>query len=106
MLYFSMTDRAISTEIGKRLSALRLRKNLPQHEVASMTGLSLKAIRSAEKGESKLITYIKILRALNALDDLDHFLPDISISPLQLAKTKGKQRQRATSSRKRIRVAD
>lgn len=99
MIHRSMTDFAVAEEIGKRLKSLRLRKNKTQVEVSDATGMSLKAVQNAEKGESKLITYIKILRALNALDGLDSFLPDIIVSPLQLAKTKGKQRKRASGTR-------
>jgi transcriptional regulator with XRE-family HTH domain len=96
-----MTDKAIAEVLGRRLNSLRLRKNLSQKEVAISSGLSLKAVQTAEKGESKLLTYIQILRVLNALDSLESFLPDIGISPLQLAKLKGKQRQRASGSRKK-----
>ncbi|WP_300674912.1 helix-turn-helix domain-containing protein [Desulfoluna sp.] len=101
MSFFPMTDHAVAEEMGRRLNALRLRKNLSQKEVAASTGLSLKAIQTAESGGSKLLTYIKILRVLNSLDSLESFLPDIGISPLQLAKAKGKQRQRASGSRKK-----
>jgi len=101
MSFFPMTDHAVAEEMGRRLNALRLRKNLSQREVAASTGLSLKAIQTAEGGGSKLLTYIKILRALNSLDSLEGFLPDIGISPLQLARTMGKQRQRASGTRKK-----
>jgi len=100
MSFVSMTDTAIADEMGRRLNGLRLRSNLSQQEVATSTGLSLKAVQTAEKGGSKLLTYIKILRALNALDSLESFLPDHWISPLQLMKLKGKKRQRASGSRK------
>lgn len=100
MYLYSMSDKAIVKEMGDRLNSLRLRKNLSQKDIAIKSGLSLKAIQTAEKGESKLLTYIKILRVLDALESLDDFLPDIGISPLMLAKTKGKQRKRASGSRK------
>jgi putative transcriptional regulator len=100
MKYISMTDKAIAIELGNRINSLRLRKNLSQGEIATSTGLSLKAIQSAEKGISKLLTYIKILRALKSLDALDMFIPPVDISPLQLARTKGKQRKRASGLRK------
>jgi hypothetical protein len=45
----------------------------------------------------EILTLIQILRALNALDEIDSFLPDPGISPLQLAMMRGKERQRASS---------
>ena len=61
--------------------------------------LSMKAVRNAEQGKRTLITYIKILRALNALDNLELFIPQTRVSPLQLAKMAGHKRQRASSKR-------
>lgn len=99
MKYLTMTDAAIAEEVGKRIKSLRLRKNRTQRQISEDTGLSMKAVQNAEKGESKLLTYVKIMRALNALDGLDNFLPEITLSPMQLVKTKGKERKRASGSR-------
>jgi putative transcriptional regulator len=94
-----MTDKAIINEIGRRLKSIRLRKNMTQKEVAVATGLSLNAVQTAEKGTSKMMTYVKILRVLNALDSLENFLPEVTISPLELAKLEGKKRKRASGQR-------
>lgn len=95
-----MTDKAIAKDLGRRLKNLRLRKNFSQKEVSTSTGLSVNAVQTAERGESRLITYIKILRVLNSLDSLDSFLPEVAISPLELAKMEGKKRKRASGQRK------
>lgn len=99
MSFFAMTDKAIIEEIGRRLKSLRLRKNMTQKEVAVATGLSLNAVQAAEKGMSKMMTYVRILRVLNALDALENFLPEVNISPLELAKMEGKKRKRASGKR-------
>lgn len=99
MGFYSMTDYAIAEEIGQRLKALRLRKNWSQKDIAAFTGLSINAVQSAEKGKSTMITAIKILRPLKALDTLNNFIPEVQISPIQLMKLKGKTRQRATRNR-------
>ena len=96
----SMTDRAIALELGRRLKAQRLNRNYSQQEIAELTGLSVTAVQSAEKGESKMLTYIKILRVLGTLSALENFLPVVNVSPLQLAKMEGKRRQRASGKRK------
>ena len=99
MAFYGLTDEAIATEIGRRLKTLRLNKNYSQEEMIEKTGLSIKAIRNAEKGKSTLATYIAVLRALNALDALENFIPETRISPLQLAKMNGKQRLKASRKR-------
>lgn len=96
----SMTDIAVAAELGRRLRSLRLNRNYSQQEIAELTGLSVTAVQSAEKGESKMITYIKILRVLGSLQALENFLPVVDISPLQLARMEGKKRQRASGKRK------
>ncbi len=99
MDYYSLSDSAIETEIGARLRALRLRRNVTQHALAEAAGLSTTAIRGIEAGGGTLSTLIAVLRELSALDQLEHFIPEITVSPLQLARRKGKKRERATGSR-------
>lgn len=99
MDYYSLTDSAIEIEIGTRLKALRLRRNVTQKALAEATGLSVTAIKGIEAGGGTLSTLIAVLRELHALDQLEHFIPEITVSPLQLARRKGIKRQRATGSR-------
>jgi len=102
---YSLSDKGIAQELGHRIRALRLRKNITQQELAGAAMLSLNAIKSLESGRSKLSTLIAVLRELGALEQLDRFLPDTAISPMQLASMQGKQRERATGERGRKRVA-
>lgn len=96
---YGLSDRAILKEIGRRLKRKRLEQNLTQQSLAKTAGLNRTTISEAENGVSFSIqTLIQILRALRALDQLDAFLPDPGLSPLQLAKLKGKERQRASGS--------
>ncbi|GAA0410653.1 hypothetical protein GCM10009133_18960 [Cocleimonas flava] len=99
MDFYSLSDKAIEKELGDRLKALRLRKNKTQQELADATTLSLNSIKALESGRSKLSTLIAVLRELDALDQLDNFIPEITISPMQLAKNKGIVRQRASGER-------
>ncbi|MEW6427346.1 MAG: helix-turn-helix transcriptional regulator [Thermodesulfobacteriota bacterium] len=96
MNYYSMTDKAIGEEIGIRLKHLRLRKNLTQQQVATAATVSLNVIKGLESGRGRLASLIAVLRELGALDSLDSFLPEPEVSPLQLAKQRGKKRQRAS----------
>ena len=102
MEFYSLSDKGIEEELGKRIRALRLRKNLTQKELAEATILSLNVIKSLEAGRGKLSSIIAVLRELGALDQLDSFIPEPSISPLQLAKMQGKQRERASGERVKV----
>lgn len=94
-----MTDIQIAKEIGGRIRSLRLRRNKTQQQISDATALSLNVIKSLEAGKAKLTSLIAVLRELGGLDELDRFVPVITISPLQLARRKGKQRQRASGMR-------
>ncbi len=92
-----MSDRALLREMGRRVRRARLERNLSQERVAELAGLSRMTVVKLEKGTpSGLRTLIQILRALDLLDELDAFLPDPGPSPLELAKRKGRERQRAS----------
>ncbi len=99
MNYYSMTDKAIGAELGARIKALRLRKNRTQKQVAKAAAVSLNVVKGLESGKGKLSSLIAILRELEALDDLEQFIKEEQVSPLQLAKRQGKMRQRAAGSR-------
>lgn len=86
----------VTEELGRRLKMVRLNKNLPQQEVADKVGVARRTIVEAEKGNARLDTFVAIMQVLGVADQLNLFLPEQLISPLQLAKLKGKQRQRGT----------
>ncbi len=90
------SPHAIAATLGERLKQARLNANLTQIEVAEQAGLSRKAVINAEKGKAQLETFAAVLVALNLDDQLDHFLAPVDISPLQLAKLRGRKRQRAS----------
>ena len=99
MDFYALSDKSIGQELGKRLRTLRLQKNITQSELAKATTLSLNSIKSLESGKGKLSTLIAVLRELQALEHMDSFVPEITISPIQLAKMQGKTRKRASGSR-------
>lgn len=99
MDFYSMSDKAIEVELGARLRALRLRRNITQQALAEAAALSLNTIKALEAGKGKLASVVAVLRELEALHELDNFIPQPGISPLQLARLQGKMRRRATGSR-------
>jgi putative transcriptional regulator len=93
-----MSDKAIIKEIGRRVKRRRLERNLTQQEIADIAGISRPTVSDLERGKPfEILTLIQVMRALDALDELDLFLPDPGISPLQLARLRGHERQRASS---------
>ena len=95
---YSMTEKAICAEIGSRLKKLRLRRNITQQQLAKDAAVSLNVVKALEQGRGKLSSLVAILRELGGLDELDQFIPETEISPLQLARNAGKERKRASGS--------
>ena len=86
----------IAAEFGERLKQARLNRDMTQAEVAERAGVSRLAVLNAEKGNARLKVLIAILSALELAGQLDLFLPEQEVSPVQLARLKGKARQRAS----------
>lgn len=100
MEFEGMSDRAILREIGRRIKRRRLDRNLSQQRVADQAGIARSTLVKIERGHpSGFKTVIQILRVLGILDELNAFLPDSGPSPLQLARLKGRERQRASRRR-------
>ncbi len=95
MNHYSMSDKAILSDLGGRLKSLRIRRNITQESLAQMTLLSLGTIKSLEVGKAKLSTIVAVLRELDALHELDSFIPQTHISPIEIASRKTPERVRA-----------
>lgn len=100
MNFESMTNKAITVELGERIEQLRLEQNLTQQQLADEIGLSRVSYRNLVKGSGKLENFIAVLRVLDQLAPLENLIPETGISPMQQLKYRGKQRQRASKTRK------
>jgi putative transcriptional regulator len=97
MDFISMSNKAILAEIGDRISRRRLNQNITQIDLARQSGITRIVVQRLESGLGcNLESFIQILRGLNLIDQLDMFLPEQGISPIQLAKLKGNERMRAS----------
>ena len=100
MNFISMNNHAVLKEIGVRIRRERLNQNTTQETLAGRAGVSRRVVLDLEAGKGcGMGSFIEILRALRKLDQLDAFLPDPGISPLQLVKLRGHERQRASGRR-------
>jgi hypothetical protein len=96
------SDGAVLFMVGSRIRTERLNQNRTQMEVAHAAGIGVRVIDRLENGKGcRLDSFIRILRSLGKIDQLDAFLPDPGISPLQLAHFAGRQRKGASGKRGR-----
>ncbi|MEZ4916124.1 MAG: helix-turn-helix transcriptional regulator [Chitinophagales bacterium] len=72
MANYGKTDNYIIQELGGRIKSLRKEKGLSQTALMELTGLNRISISKMENGENFTIhSLIKVMRALNCLDDID-----------------------------------
>lgn len=97
----TMSDAAILAELGARLARRRIDLQLTQADLAREAGISKRTVERIEAGGSaQMASMIRIFRVLDVIPEMDQFIPPSGPRPMDLIKNKGKQRQRASSSRK------
>lgn len=83
------------TDLGHRLEAYRISRNLKQAELAEMAGISRSTLARMEAGKGGTIdSMARIMRALDLEDRLLEIVPDATMSPLDPRSDTGKPRQR------------
>jgi len=81
-------------ELGERFADYRKRMGYSQKEVAGKSGLSVFTISTFENGSSTGITlssFIKLLRAIDNLEEIEKLLPELPVSPRALYKKQNKK---------------
>ena len=102
MNFEAVSDKAVLEELARRVKVQRLNAGLAQADVALKAGVSRRALQNLEGGRGcTLALLIKVLRVIGKLNQLEGFLPEPGLSPIQLAKLKGRERQRAFVPRRR-----
>ena len=92
----SMTTEEWEATLGRQLRDLRLRQNVDQRRLAEQAGVALNAVKNLEAGKGATVkSLVKVLRALGRVEWIDSLAPSVSISPLQMLKSKP-SRQRAS----------
>ena len=101
MNWNSLSNSAIIEEVGKRLKEYRFQRQLTQQELAEQAGVNVFSIKQIEKGKAVTLTvFLSVLRVLRLLDNLELFIPEIGISPIELLKLKGKTPKRIKKTKK------
>lgn len=97
-----LTDDAVLARLGERLAQARLRRELTQRELAAEAGVGSTTVERIERGKSvTLANFVRVLRALDLLDELLQMAPEAALRPAELAQRAGRVRQRASSARRR-----
>ena len=96
-----LSDEAILREVGSRLAAVRLARNLTQAALADEAGVSKRTVERLESGEvaARLSGLVRICRALDIVDRLDALFPSPTVSPVEQLKLAGRRRKRASGRR-------
>ena len=96
----SMSDVGVMKELGERIRRHRLNLDVTQENLAERAGVARSVVQRIEQGGTcQMDGWLRVLRTLGVLDQLDAFLPDPGVSPLQLARMQDRKRQRASGSR-------
>lgn len=79
---------------------------MTQQALAEAIGITRTSYRNLVSGKGKFTNVIALLRALDRMDLVEHFVPEVTFSPMEQLKLKGRQRQRASGSRVRDELAN
>jgi len=87
-------------QLGERLTRRRIDLGLTQTELSQRAGVGKRTVERLEAGHStQMSNFVRILRALDLLDEMLAIVPETGPSPMDLLKLKGKERKRAYSGR-------
>ncbi len=82
---------------------MRLARNLTQAALSAEAGISIATLQRLERGDnSTLDSLFRVIGALGQAENFAMLVPDVSVRPLELARSAGKQRQRARKQRDEV----
>jgi len=95
----ALTDNMILEILGRRIRQERMNQNITQKVLAANAGVAIVVVQRLEGGRGcGLGTFIRILRTLGRLSQIDLFLPEPGMSPLLLARYRSRERKRVRAS--------
>ncbi len=95
----SSTIDEIAAEIGARLRAKRLERNLTIEELAGRSGVGRNQVGDVEAGRDvRVSTLVKVMRALSMISNLEAAFPD-ALPSSDAFNARGELRQSARKSR-------
>ena len=97
----NLVDESVLSELGRRVTAIRLAQNLSQRQLAERAGLGVRTVQRLEQGAAatQLSGFVRVCRALGLMDRLDQILAEPPPSPLDQLRLQARKRRRATGRR-------
>jgi len=94
----SLSDEAVLRELGERLVAARLERNLTQAALAEQAGVAKRTVERLESGEAaiQLSSLVRVCRVLGVLERLDALFAEARPGPMAQLKLQGRRRRRAS----------
>lgn len=98
----NLSDETVLRELGSRLAAARLSRNLTQATLAEEAGVAKRTIERLETGEvaSRMSGFVRVCRVLGLVERLDAVVPTAAPGPVEQLKLAGRKRKRASVPRK------
>lgn len=91
-----LSDDAITEEVGRRVAAARLDRQMTQAQLAAAAGVSKRTVERLEDGApTQLANLIRCLRALDMLEGFERLLPETPANPMQMLGRRHAPRRRA-----------
>lgn len=72
----------LARDLGDRIAAFRLSRNIRQEDVAREAGISRGAVARIEAGGGTIDTLLRVIKALGIEDRIEMLVPDARMSPL------------------------
>lgn len=93
-----LTNESILEEVGARLAAARLGRNLTQAALAEEAGVSKRTVERLESGAvaTQLSGFLRVCRVLGLVEHFENLIPEAGVSPMEQLKRRNRRRQRAT----------
>lgn len=92
--------------LGDQIRRVRIGRNLDQAGLAELANVSIGAVSNLERGKgSSLRTLISVLRALGRTEWLESLAPAVSVSPMQLLRSKQRTPPQRVRASRRVRPA-
>lgn len=83
MNIYAKTDNFILQELGAKLKKERILQGLSQEDLSALSGVSRVSISKIEMGDNfNFLTFIKIMRSLNKLEDIEQLLSEAKTNDL------------------------
>jgi transcriptional regulator with XRE-family HTH domain len=96
-----LTDESILKELGVRLAAARLGRNLTQAALAEQSGVSKRTVERLESGAvaTQLSGFLRVCRVLGLVEGFETLIPAPAVTPMEQLQRQSRKRRRATGKK-------